>query len=404
VVNVLLPPLIQRWNKLSDQSRELMSLLGCLSYVATALGTALEPFAPPLFSRCIRIIHDNLGQYLAAAASADVEKPEKDFVVTSLDLVSAIIQVLEQPKSGELVLGTQPPFFELLVFCMEDTSMPVRQSAYAVLGDSAIYVPGCVKPYIPALMPIVLRQLDLDAAPDDPAATGSGGSGSLSASGGSGSGSGNGGGDDGSGGGGGGGGNGSGGIGGFGVLSNACWASGELCAHVPDGMAPYVEQLYERMAGIVLNPDVPQSVHENAAVALGRLGMAVPAKLAPRLTDFAERFLDALERVAWTEEKISAFEGFAKIVALNPQSMEHCLAKYFEAMARYAAALQTQTAESTRLQPLFRDVGYVLSHALSLFFPLSSSLPYPFSLSYLPLCFTPFFFFSSPLAPVTEDT
>merc|ERR1712110_1126224 len=35
LVQTLMPALLQRWNKVSDQSREMFPLLECLSYVAT---------------------------------------------------------------------------------------------------------------------------------------------------------------------------------------------------------------------------------------------------------------------------------------------------------------------------------------------------------------------------------
>ena len=314
-VNLLMSGLIDRWNKLADQTRELISLLECLSFVVPALTTTVEPFAGPLFSRCSRIIHETLGQHLAAIGDQTVDKPDKDFIVTSLDLIGAIIQALEPAKMAQLLTSSQPRFFELLAVCMEDSNMAVRQSAYAVLGDCAICQPALLKPLVGPLMPIIIRQLDLDTALDDQIRAG------------------------------------------FGVMSNACWSCGEICCKLPDTIPPYVDDLYQRLTSVILSPDVPSSVHLNAAVALGRLGMGAPQTLAPRLKDFAESFLDALERVEWTEEKDSAFEGFAKVVALNPQAMESCLPKYFEAIARYKIMITPDAPANERLRPLFHDVS-----------------------------------------------
>lgn len=318
VVNVLMPALIQRWNKLSDQARELFPLLECLSYVATALGGAFTPYAPPFFARCIRIAHQNLEQYMAALRNEALDEPDKDFLVTSLDLLSAIIQAVEQSKTIELVSTSQPPLFDLLAFCMKDPSREVRQSAYAVLGDCAIYVPAQLKVSLPALMPILLQQLDLDGSLDEEIRSG------------------------------------------FGVTNNTCWSTGEICYNLPEAMEPYVEDLYQRLTSIILSPEVPESVHENAAIALGRLGMGAPQKLAPYLRDFAEAFLDTIEKVDWTEEKDSAFEGFARVVAYNPRAMESCLPKYFEAIARYKIVTHTDVPRGHRLKPLFYDVSYKL--------------------------------------------
>ncbi|KAI9795295.1 MAG: hypothetical protein M1833_007267 [Piccolia ochrophora] len=311
IANTLMPALIQRWNKVSDQSRELFPLLECLSYVATAMGSVFFPYAGPLFARCIRIVHQNLGEYLAAVQNTALDKPDKDFLVTSLDLLSAIIQALEASKSAELVSSAQPRFFDLLAFCMEDPSNDVRQSSYALLGDCAIYVSAQLQPFLPSLMPIVLKQLDLDKVLEEQIQTG------------------------------------------FSVVNNACWSCGEVCFKQPEAMEPYAEELYQRLRSILLNPEVPESVHENAAIALGRLSKASPYKLAPHLGDFAETFLDSMDRVDWTEEKDSAYEGFTVIVALNPRALEACLRKYFEAIARYKHVFHPQTPRSEKLKPLF---------------------------------------------------
>jgi transportin-1 len=147
LINMLMPALILRWNKVSDQSRELFPLLECLSYVATALAESFAPFAAPVFSRCITIIHQNLEEYLAAVTNPILDAPDKDFLVTSLDLLSAIVQAVDDKQSAELVSGSQPRLFDLLQFCMEDPENDVRQSSYALLGDCAKYVFPQLQPF-----------------------------------------------------------------------------------------------------------------------------------------------------------------------------------------------------------------------------------------------------------------
>lgn len=127
LVDILMPALIDRWKKVKDDSRELFPLLECLSYVATALGRAFAPFAAPIFYRCIGIIHQNLELQLAAANDQNMEDPDKDFLVTSLDLLSALIQALDS-ASAELIAGSRPGFFELLTVCMAVCSPPIIQS------------------------------------------------------------------------------------------------------------------------------------------------------------------------------------------------------------------------------------------------------------------------------------
>ncbi|RFU35739.1 hypothetical protein B7463_g591, partial [Scytalidium lignicola] len=263
---ILMPALIDRWQKVTDQSRELFPLLECLSYVATALGEAFAPYAIPIFTRCIKLVHQNLEECLAAVNNPILDRPDKDFLVTSLDLLSAIIQALEGKQSAALVSGSQPQLFELLAFCMEDPENDVRQSSYALLGDCAKYVFPQLQPFLPTLLPILTRQLDLDSILDEQIETG------------------------------------------FSVLNNACWSA----------------------------------VIENAAIALGRLGLGNDELLAPALATFSHQFLTSIATVEYTSEKATAFQGFLSIVNRNPQAMEKDLGRLFTAIARYRLTEELQ--------------------------------------------------------------
>ena len=293
LIDILMPAIIQRWRKVQDQSRELFPLHECISYVATALGDSFAPFAVPIFARCIRIIHQNLEEYLMAVNNEPMEKPDKDFLVTSLDLLSAIIQALDSAKAGELVVSAQPRFFDLLQFCMEDPFNDVRQSSYALLGDCAVNIFPQLQPFLPNLMPVLIQQLDLDSLRDVDIDTG------LS------------------------------------VVNNACWSCGEIAMMQKGEMEPYVEKLYYRLVNIIGNPEVPASVNENAAVALGRLGVDCSHVLAPHLAEFARPFLQIIEPVDDTDEKGHAFLGFNRTIEKNPQAMGDCLLEYFRASAAF---------------------------------------------------------------------
>ncbi|KYK57053.1 Armadillo-like helical [Drechmeria coniospora] len=294
LANQLMPALIRRYNTIADESREVFPLLECLSYVALALGHAFTPYAAPIFIRCVSIIHNNLEQAMAAAAgNAAVDQPDKDFLITSLDLMSAIVQALGDEKATELVKSSPHPFFELLSFCMEDPTDEVRQSAYALLGDSAKYVFPQLQPHLPAMVPILLRQLDMDSILDEEMDNG------------------------------------------FGVVNNACWSAGEIAMQHGKAMAPWVAELLQRFVEIMSNGRVPKGLSENAATALGRLGLHSAELLAPALPTFAEDFLVAMQEIDPSEEKATAFKGFSIIVSQNPHGMERVLLDYFVAIAQY---------------------------------------------------------------------
>jgi len=101
------------------------------------------------------------------------------------------------------------------------------------------------------------------------------------------------------------------------------------------GMGPYIERLYVNLLAIIQSNVVPASVTENAAVALGRLGLGSCDDLAPHLDTFAYPFLDALDKVAETDEKDTALKGFCMVVGRNPEAMESCLVPFFRTIARY---------------------------------------------------------------------
>lgn len=101
-----------------------------------------------------------------------------------------------------------------------------------------------------------------------------------------------------------------------------------------EGMVPYVDPLLEKLAPIMFSKDVPDSLSENAAIALGRLGIGCHQQLAPHLAGFAPPFLQSIQRVGWTDEKGHAYKGFVSVVLDNPQALEACLGDFLGEMAR----------------------------------------------------------------------
>ena len=294
-ISLLMPAIMERWQKVSDQSQELFPILECLSYIATALRTAFRAFAEPIFQRCVRIVHQNLEDHVRAMNDSQLDKPNKDFLVTSLDLLSAVIQALGDREGGgaALVSSSQPRFFDLLMFCMEDPNNEVRQSSYALLGDCAVNVFPQLQPFLSSLIPLLTKQLDLKAIQDEDF------------------------------------------VNGFGVINNACWSCGEIAIKEQRSMAPHVEKLYYRFIAIINNPEIPQSVHENAAIALGRLGCWYSDVVAPHLGEFAQSFLKIMRPIDDSDEKTGAIYGFNLTVQKNPRAMETCLLDYFQASTAF---------------------------------------------------------------------
>jgi transportin-1 len=82
--------------------------------------------------------------------------------------------------------------------------------------------------------------------------------------------------------------------------------------------ARWVPTLTQRLIPILLHPKAPRSLHENAAVSLGRIGLEHPQLVAPHLEVFAQAWCQALFEIKDNEEKDSAFRGFCRLVEVNP--------------------------------------------------------------------------------------
>jgi transportin-1 len=73
---------------------------------------------------------------------------------------------------------------------MTDPNNKVRQSSYALLGDCSVHLLPQLQPYLPNVLPALIKQLDLDLIHDEEPQTG------------------------------------------FSVLNNACWSCGEIAVPV----------------------------------------------------------------------------------------------------------------------------------------------------------------------------
>jgi transportin-1 len=281
LVNLLMPAIIGRWNFVSDQSREMFPLLECLSYIAASLQEAFQPYAEPIWGRCMRIMAHTLEESIMAAQSPDMyEAPEPDFLITSLDLVSSMVQVLDRAETLKLVSSTQPSIFELLEYSLKDQNNDTRQSAYALLGDFAVHIFDQLQPYLPAMIETTLDQLDMGRIEYDGEETN------------------------------------------FAVVNNACWSIGEVSMRAKQSMLPYAERILQKLYLILVDQKgMPESLQENAAIALGRLGYGCAETLAPHLPQLAPLFLQAIGRVDWMHEKTDAILGFVRVVLVNPAAM-----------------------------------------------------------------------------------
>lgn len=91
------------------------------------------------------------------------ERPNKDFVIVALDMLSGVVGGLRTSVES-LVQSNQPPLLQLVCACVQDATHEVRQSAFAFLGDLAASCFPYVEPYLPLLFDAIFANLSSEHA------------------------------------------------------------------------------------------------------------------------------------------------------------------------------------------------------------------------------------------------
>ncbi|KAF8947109.1 hypothetical protein BGZ47_010249 [Haplosporangium gracile] len=290
-IDLLMPCLIEKWQLLQDDDRDLFPLFECLSSVTTSLGQGFLPFAPPVFERCVKIVHSNLMQSQMHSQNPDnVPAPDKDFMIVALDLLSGLTQGLNTSVES-LVASSQPSVLQILSICLADSSAEVRQSSYALLGDLAISCFLHIKPYLNAFMNELINQIQ----PNTEYVS---------------------------------------------VCNNAAWAAGEIALQYREGMAVWVQPLLERLIPLLTSETTPRTLLDNSAITIGRLGLVCPQLVGPHLEVFAEAWCHTCRTIRDNEEKDTAFRGLCEMIQVNPQGLIKSLAPFCDAVAQWSEVPQ----------------------------------------------------------------
>ncbi|RKP25434.1 importin beta-2, partial [Syncephalis pseudoplumigaleata] len=270
-VEGLMPLILKKWQQLPDDDRDLFALLESLASIAVALGANFQPFAAPIWERSVRMVSQQLMQAQACAQDATLELPDKDFLIVSLDLLSGLVQGLGQ-HAEPFIMASDPPMLTLMGMSMQDSSSEVRQSAYALLGDMTVCCFDHIKPHLQQIMPIIVQEIDPRAEH-------------------------------------------------VGVCNNASWSVGEIAIRAGNVIQEWINPLLERLIPLVMRDDIPRSLHENSAVAIGRLGLVNASIVAQHLPTFAKSWCNALMSMQDDREKETAFLGMCQVIQANPNGM-----------------------------------------------------------------------------------
>lgn len=269
-VEVLLGPLLLKWQSLNDNDNSLWPLLECMALVAATLGELFAPYALPVYERASKILANCIEAEKQCHTDPLIDAPEKDFMVTSLDLIDGLVQGFGS-HSADLIKGDT--LMHMLLLCFEDSNDDVRQSAYALLGDLAIFVPDhTVKPTLLSVVVCIGNEINNRTYTS------------------------------------------------YAVYNNAIWALGEIAVQCTNGeLDPYLGNFLDLLIPFMSSSDLQQAVLENAAICLGRLGLnGGAAKVGARLLEFVIPWCSHMLYLIDNSEKETCYQGMLLAIHENP--------------------------------------------------------------------------------------
>ncbi|RCK66610.1 Importin subunit beta-2 [Candida viswanathii] len=272
--SLLLPPLLTKWEQLDDEDTALWPLLECMASIASSLREIFAPYAVPVYDRALKILSNCILLDQECQTDPAIDPPEKDFMVTSLDLVDGLIQGFEYHSVDLINQNKKSNLLELLLICFEDYNGDVRQSAYALLGDLAIFTIDLLKPYLRQIFISIGNEVNNRTYETYP------------------------------------------------IYNNAIWSLGEIAIRLPkEDTQEYISNFLDLLIPVINSNDIQSTVIENAAICLGRLGINTPELVAPRVNEFINswcaKFVYLIDN---NDEKESSFRGMMNMVAMNPDA------------------------------------------------------------------------------------
>lgn len=291
--SVVLPPMMQCWQALGDSDRRLIPLMNCLCTVALHTRVAFQSAGAPVMQRSLQLaaMHMNaFGAYSRATAQLQTavraQRPEVsanelkdivaqemgselpydlDFVVASLDLVSAVVDALG-PAAGALLQPFAAPLVQLVGDCMGCSNVPVKQAVFALVGDLCREAYDIIAPASTHMVPLLIDNLY----------------GSYTD-----------------------------------LCVNAVWALGELADRMGPAIAPKVDEAATRIARLLRAHRDPLLLR-NLAITMARLSTYNAAPLALQLEDLAAHWLPPLCQVKFGAERDRAHAACLAVLQSSP--------------------------------------------------------------------------------------
>lgn len=328
---LLLEPLFQKFNNTPDNDRSIIALFECLSSMAQNLGPSFMPLCKSLVERCSRlIINGAQAAQMWMQNPNEFEKPDREVMAASIDLLSGIVAGL-QGKVAEVL--QQQNFLSVVPEVLKDSALQVKQSAFALVGDSAKHCIEHLAPFLPQLLPQCAKALR-----ENTSAT---------------------------------------------VSNNASWAVGEICIKVgADFMANYLDEVVDALISSLRSTQPSQRqalLMQNVCITLGRLGVVCGPSMGKKFGQFAQIWCMVMKDVRIDQEKVTAFQGFCNMVNASPQvalsypvEVAGAIAslcppppQLFQQLQQILASYKQTQHWPQAWQQLPQDVKLILSHVYS---------------------------------------
>eukprot|EP00928_Gymnodinium_smaydae_P070225 TRINITY_DN54116_c0_g1_i1.p1 TRINITY_DN54116_c0_g1~~TRINITY_DN54116_c0_g1_i1.p1 ORF type:complete len:909 (-),score=214.28 TRINITY_DN54116_c0_g1_i1:106-2832(-) len=299
-MQALMGPLMLKFDSVAENDRQIIPLFECLSSLTQNVGGSMLPIIPRLVDRAVR-------QIMVGARRAQMwqqnpnehEKPDREVMAASIDLLSGIVEGLGENVKEVL---KQQNFILVVPEVLKDSALNVRQSAFALLGDSAKNCIEYVVPALPQLLPLCAKSLRENTSPM--------------------------------------------------VSNNASWAVGEICMKVgPEYMIPHLDEVAQALSDILTRSHGQHLLHSNVGITLGRLGVVCGPQMGKTFAEFAPRWCVVMRGARPDCEKITAFEGLCNMIKANPQACLRCIPEL-------AGAIGSLFPAPPRLAPVFREILY----------------------------------------------
>jgi len=261
-IQLIIPPLITKWNNLLDDDKDLLPLLECLTGVSSALQSGFQAFAEPVFVRCLKLIESTYHM-----EKVNPEEAEKEFVICALDLIGGILEGLG-PSYHPFIANSN--LLNILFTCMKDKNHDVKQSAFGVTGDLAKSSIEYLRAAIPEFLPIMIVNIN-HKTPS--------------------------------------------------VCNNACWAIGEITVKIGTEITPYIVEVLAKVIPILNTTGVSAALIENISVTIGRLGLVCPTVVSAHLPNICKNLCLGLSKVSNKTEREHGYAGLCAIVRQNPQGV-----------------------------------------------------------------------------------